>query len=374
MTVPNGVCLMSCLTEINDPRMPSNGTLHDFREILVIAIAAMLSDSDTVEDIAFWARTKEAWLRRFLVLKNGIPSEETFLRIFRVLDPQQFERVFRRWVSSVVGALSGTIAIDGKTVRGSGNGGETAIHMVSAFATDLGVVLGQEKVASKSNEITAIPELLEALYLKGFLVSIDAMGCQKNIARQITAKGGDYLLMVKGNQPSLMAAIESTFIDQHEAAGVDRQSQVEKSHGRLVGQIASVLPAQGVVDLADWPKCKTIGRIDSLRKVGDKESGLERRYYISSRHLSAEQLATAVRAHWGIENRLHWVLDVSFGEDGSTIRKDNAPQNLSLLKKIVLNLIRLDTTGKTKASLRLRRKQAAWDDDVRMNMLGLTPL
>ena len=374
MTAANGVCLMSCLVEIDDPRKASNGTLHDFQEILVIAIAAMLSDSDTVEDIAFWARTKEAWLRRFLVLKNGIPSEETFLRIFRVLDPQQFEVVFRRWVSSVVGALNGTIAIDGKTVRGSGNGGETAIHMVSAFATDLGVVLGQEKVASKSNEITAIPELLEALYIKGFLVSIDAMGCQKIIARQIAGKGGDYLLMVKGNQPSLLDAIETTFIDRHEAEGVDRQSHVEKSHGRIVGQIASVLPAKGVVDLVDWPQCKTIGRIDSIRKVGGKESDLERRYYISSRDLCAEQLAAAVRAHWGIENRLHWVLDVSFGEDGSTIRKDNAPQNLSLLKKIVLNLIRLDTTDKTKASLRLKRKGAAWNDDVRMNMLGLTPL
>jgi len=365
---------MGCLSEIDDPRKPSNGTLHDFREILVIAIAATLSDSDTAEDIAFWAKKKEAWLRRFLVLKNGVPSEETFLRIFRVIDPKQFETAFRRWVGGVVGALSGTIAVDGKTVRGSGSGGETAIHMVSAFATELGVVLGQEKVASKSNEITAIPELLEALYIKGFLVSIDAMGCQKSIARQITAKGGDYLLMVKGNQPSLMAAIETTFIDQHEVEGVDRQSQVEKSHGRIVGQIASVLPAKGVVDLTDWPKCKTIGRIDSIRKVGDKESGLERRYYISSRDLSAEHLAAAVRAHWGIENRLHWVLDVSFGEDGSTIRKDNAPQNLSLLKKIVLNLIRLDTTDKTKASLRLKRKGAAWDDDVRMNMLGLTPL
>lgn len=365
---------MGCLSEIDDPRKPSNGTLHDFREILVISIAAMLSDSDTVEDIAYWARKKEAWLRRFLVLKNGVPSEETFLRIFRVIDPKQFETVFRRWVGGVVGALSGTIAVDGKTVRGSGTGGETAIHMVSAFATELGVVLGQEKVGSKSNEITAIPELLDALYLKGFLVSIDAMGCQKNIARQITAKGGDYLLMVKGNQPTLLEAIETTFIDHHEAEGVDRQSQVEKSHGRLVGQIASVLPAKGVVDLADWPKCKTLGRIDSIRKVGDKESDMERRHYISSRDLSAEQLAAAVRAHWGIENRLHWVLDVSFGEDGSTVRKDNAPQNLSLLKKIVLNLIRLDTTDKTKASLRLKRKGAAWDDDARMNMLCLTPL
>ena len=374
MTAMKDVCLIGCLSEIDDPRKPSNGTLHDFREILVISIAAMLSDSDTVEDIAYWARKKEAWLRRFLVLKNGVPSEETFLRIFRVMDPKQFETVFRRWVSGVVGALSGTIAVDGKTVRGSGSGGETAIHMVSAFATELGIVLGQEKVASKSNEITAIPELLEALYIKGFLVSIDAMGCQKSIARQITAKDGDYLLMVKGNQPSLLEAIENAFVDQQAIAAVGRQSQVEKSHGRVVGQIASVLPAKGVVDLTDWPKCKTIGRIDSIRKVGDKASGFEQRYYISSRDLTAEQLAAAVRAHWGIENRLHWVLDVSFGEDASTLRKDNAPQNISLLKKIVLNLIRLDTTDKTKASLRLKRKGAAWDDDVRMNMLGLTPL
>jgi predicted transposase YbfD/YdcC len=374
MTATNGVSLMSCLSEIDDPRKHSNGTRHDFQEILVISIAAMLSDSDSVEDFAFWGRKKEAWLRRFLVLKNGVPSEETFLRIFRVIDPKQFEAVFRRWVGGVVGALGGTLAVDGKTVRGSGSAGESAIHMVSAFATDLGVVLGQEKVASKSNEITAIPELLDALYIKGLLVSIDAMGCQKSIARQITAQRGDYLLAVKGNQPTLLEAIETSFIDAHEVEGIDRQSQVEKSHGRIVGQIASVLPAQGTVDLTDWPKCKTLGRVDSLRFVGDKESNLERRYYISSRELTAQQLAAAVRAHWGVENRLHWILDVSFGEDGSTVRKDHAPQNLSLLKKIVLNLIRLDTTDKTKASLRLKRKGAAWDDDLRMNMLGLISL
>jgi predicted transposase YbfD/YdcC len=248
------------------------------------------------------------------------------------------------------------------------------IHMVSTFATELGVVLGQEKTARKSHEITAIPELLEALYLKGFLVSIDAMGCQKDIARQITAQGGDYLLAVKGNQPTLLQAIQAAFIDQHESETVDRQGRVEKSHGRIVGQVASVLDAPGVVNLVDWPQCKTIGLVDAVRCVGDQASGWEPRYYISSRELNAEQLATAVRAHWGVENRLHWVLHVSFGEDGSTLRKDNAPQNLSLLEKIVLNLIRLDTTDKTKASLRLRRKGAAWDDDVRMNMLGLKPL
>lgn len=368
---------MSCLAEIDDPRKPSNGTLHDFREILVIMIAAVLSDSDTVEDIAFWARKKQVWLRRFLALKNGIPSEETFLRILRALDPKQFEAAFRRWVGGVVGALSedaalsGTIAIDGKTVRGSGRGGESAIHMVSAFATDLGLVLGQEKVAAKSSELSAIPELLEALSIKGLLVSIDALGCQKSIAKQIVAKKGDYLLMVKGNQPKLLEAIESAFIDQHGAESVDRHPRVEHTHGRIVGQIASVLPAKGIVDPADWPKCKTIGRIDSIRRIGDQDSGLERRYYISSRALRAEELAAAVRAHWGVENRLHWMLDVSFGEDASTLRTDNAPQNLSLLRKIALNIIRADKTDTSKASLRLKRKGAAWDDEVRENMLGL---
>ena len=196
------------------------------------------------------------------------------------------------------------------------------------------------------------------------------MGCQKRIAQTITAKGCDYLLMVKGKQPLLHSAIETSFISRHETDGVDRNGHTEKSHGRIVGQVASVLPAKCIVDLADWPKCKTLGRIDSIRIVGGQESDLERRYFISSRDLTAAELASAVRAHWGVENRLHWVLDVSFGEDGRALSKDNAPQNLSLLRKIV----RLAPPGKRKASLRRRRKGAAWDDDLRMTMLGLTPL
>lgn len=363
---------MCCLRKVDDPRRPSNGTLHDFLEILVIAMAAVLSDSETVEDIAYWGRRKEQWLREFLVLKSGVPSEETLLRVVRALDPKQFEFAFCRWAASVVRALGGGVAVHGKAVRGSGNGGETAIHMVSAFATELGIGLGQEKVASKSNEITAIPELLKALSINGLLVTIDALGCQKSIARQITDQGGDYLLAVKGIQPTLLDAIETEFIDQYRSEAVDRHHQARKSHGRIVGQIASVLPAQGIVDPVDWPQCQTLGLVDSLRKVGDKESSFERRYYISSRALTAAQLAAAVRGHWGVENRLHWVLDVSLGEDASTVRKDNAPQNLSLLKKIVLNLIRLDTTEKTTASLRLKRKGAAWDDDAPAQILGLT--
>ena len=363
---------MDHINRIEDPRFPSNGTRHDFREILVIAICAMLSDADSFEDIACWARAKEDWLRRFLPLKNGTPSQDTFLRVFRVLDPQCFETVFRQWVGDVATALNSQLAIDGKSLRGSANCGEPPVHMVSALATDLGLVLGQEKVAGKSNEITAIPVLLDALYLKGLLVSIDAMGCQKNIAAQIVSKEGDYLLALKGNQPKLLECAETAFIDNSNT--LVTHEHVEKSHGRLVIQVSQTIPALGLIDPKEWGKCKTFGRVDSYRVVGGKRSELEQRYYISSRELSAEELAKAVRAHWAIENQLHWVLDVNFGEDACMVRKDNAPQNLSLLKKIVLNLIRADKTDATKCSLRLKRKRAAWDDNVRMNMLGIRPL
>lgn len=366
------MALMELLNEVDDPRRPSNGTLHDLREVLVIAICAVLSDADHVEDLGEWARVKESWLRRFLVLKNGVPSQDTFLRIFRAMDPKQFEAVFRRWVGGMIPALGRTIAIDGKSLRGSADGDHSPVHMVSALATDLGLILGQEKVSGKSNEITAIPELLEALYLKGCLVTLDAMGCQTAIAAQIVDRKGDYLLAVKGNQPTLHEAIQAAFVD--ESSAQPKHVQVDESHGRAVGQIAWVAPAKGVVDLNDWRGCKTIGRILSQRVVGDKVAEPEWRYYISSREMTAAELATAARAHWGIENRLHWVLDVTFDEDASTVRKDNAPENMSLLKKIVLTLLRADTTDTAKASLRRKRKRAGWDDDIRMNILGLKPL
>lgn len=361
---------MEMLSDVDDPRQPSNGTRHDFLELLVMTISAVLSDCDTIEDVAAWSRAHTAWLRQFLVLKNGVPSEDTFLRVFRLLDPKQFERCFRQWVSRLIPNLSRTIAVDGKTVRGSGSGGETAIHMVSAFETRLGLVLGQEKVSAKSNEITAIPELLDALYVKGFLVSIDAMGCQRAIAEKIIAKGADYLLAVKGNQPNLHQAIQDAFLDRKDQ--IVHAAQVEQGHGRLVTQCCSVLPATGIVPESDWPRCAVIARIDSVRQVKGKPFSLEQRYYIASRNLAPAEVAEAVRSHWGIENKLHWVLDVTMKEDASTARKDNAPENLSLLKKIILNLLRMDTTDKIKSSLRLKRKRAAWDDELRMRLLGLT--
>lgn len=363
---------MEMLSDVDDPRRPSNGTRHDFLEILVMTISAVLSDCDTIEDVAAWSRAHTSWLRQFLTLKNGVPSEDTFLRVFRLLDPKQFERCFRRWVSSVIPTLRGTIAIDGKTVRGSGGGGESAIHMVSAFETRLGLVLGQEKVSAKSNEITAIPELLDALYLKGRLVSIDAMGCQRALAEKIITREADYLLAVKGNQPNLHQAIQDAFLDRKDR--VAYVEQVEHGHGRLVTQRCSVLPAGGVVPDNDWPRCAVIARIDSVRQIKGQPLSLEQRYYLASRNLAPAEVAEAVRSHWGIENQLHWVLDVTMKEDASACRKDNAPENLSLLKKIVLNLLRMDTTDKVKSSLRLKRKRAAWDDELRRRFLGLTPL
>lgn len=363
---------MTALRDVADPRRPSNGTRHDFQEILVIAVCAVLSDCDTVEDIAEWAAVKAPWLRRFLVLQNGVPSQDTFLRIFRLIDPRQFEAAFRRWVGGIVTALGGQIAVDGKTLRGSADGTHWPVHMVSAFHTDLSLVLGQEKVAGKSNEITAIPDLLATLDLRGYLVSIDAMGCQKAIAERIVTQGGDYLLAVKGNQPTLLRAIEDAFVDL--AGARPRHEDVENGHGRTVGHFAWVAPATGIVDPGQWPGCRSIGRILTQRAEGGAFTEPEWRYYLSSRELTAEDLATAARAHWGIENRLHWMLDVQFGEDACTVRKDHAPQNLSLLKKMVLNLIRTDTSDSAKASLRRKRKRAAWDDDIRMAMLGLTPL
>ena len=363
---------MEMLSDVDDPRQPSNGTRHDFLELLVMTISAVLSDCDTIEDVAAWSRAHTAWLRQFLVLKNGVPSEDTFLRVFRLLDPKQFESCFRQWVSGLIPNLSGTIAVDGKTVRGSGNGGETAIHMVTAFATRLGLVLAQEKVSAKSNEITAIPELLDALYLQGFLVSIDAMGCQRAIAEKIIARKADYLLAVKGNQPTLHKAIQDAFLDRKDQ--VVHLDQAEQGHGRVVAQRCSVLPATGIVPESDWPRCAVIARIDSVRQVKGKQPAMEQRYYIASRHLAPGEVAEAVRSHWGIENQLHWVLDVTMKEDACTVRKDNAPENISLLKKIVLNLLRMDTTDNVKSSLRLKRKRAAWDDDLRMRFLGLRSL
>ena len=372
--------LMDCLDEIDDPRETSNGTLYDFREMLVIAICASLCDMDTCADFALWPQAREPWLRRFLTLKNGTPSSATFYRLFRALDPKQFEAFFRRWVSQIVPAAAppGQMAIDGKTISGSADGAQRPAHIVSAFSTELGIVFGQERVDLKSNEITAIPELLEALYVKGLLVSIDAMGCQKEIARKIIDKGGDYLLMVKGNQPGLLARVSDAFMTEGRS-DLPRFEHIEKSHGRQVTQITWTAPATlAALDTQEWPNCTTIAMVALLRRVGEKNSELERRYYISSREIAPEAMAKAIRAHWAVENKLHWMLDVNFSEDACTVKKDNAPEILSLIRRVVLNILSLDTTqpafAKTKLSKRQKRKFANLEEPIMRSILGIQPL
>lgn len=367
--------LAECFGELADPRT-GRAKLHDMVEMLVIAICAILAGAEHCVDIALWGQTKEDWLKQFLKLENGVPSHDTFSRLFRLLKPAQFEAVFRDWISGIVGAVKGHVALDGKTVRGSHDGDERAIHLVSAFSTQLGLVLGQEKIADKSNEITAIPQLLQTLYLKGCLVSIDAMGCQKSIAQDIRDAGADYLLAVKGNQGGLEESLVSFF----EAARCDALRKpahfletIEKGHGRietrrywLAGNVF------GLVDCERWTDCRQVGMVESVRDLGKGEPSVERRYFITSAAATVSEFAGAVRDHWQIENRLHWSLDVMFREDECRIRKDYAPQNFSLLRKFGLNLLRMDNSS-PKMSLRCRRKRAGWNDDFLMALLGLRP-
>lgn len=370
--------LMSCLREIEDPRRRGFAHRHDLQEMLVIAICAVLSDVDSFEEMAFWAQRKAYWLRRFLRLRGGIPSHDTFNRVFRLIDPKAFEQAFRRWVAGLVPAVGdGTLAIDGKTVRGSAEATAAPIHLVSAFATRLGVVLGQEKVQAKRNELSAMAELLDALRIRGYLVTLDAQGCQKAVARQILEKRADYVLAVKSNQPTLLATLQERFGRQSrerlQAQGRSFED-LDTTHGRLVSRRFWVADNVGEVDVRDWPGCCTLGMVETLRCVGDKPAHIERRYYISSRALGAEALARAVRTHWHVENRLHWMLDVQFGDDAATVRKDYAADNLARLKRIVLNLLRVETATACldkKISLNKKRKLAAWEDDFRMEMLGV---
>jgi predicted transposase YbfD/YdcC len=359
--------LMEHLAKVPEPRT-GHYIAHPLDEILVIAVCAIFAGAESFVEAVEWAEVKEAWLRRFLPLKNGIPSHDTINRVFRLLDPKQFENAFRSWTQGLLGSFQ-QIAIDGKCLRGTARGAHSPVHMVSAFATELGLALGQEKVADKSNEITAIPALLAALDVEGCLVSLDAMGCQKEVAQTIVARKADYLLAVKENQPKLRQAVACALHDYP----TERVASAQKGHGRTVLQHVVIAPAEGIVDAQAWPGCQTVGRVDSVRLDGRGQSALEQRYYLSSRALSAEELAQAVRRHWAIENGLHWCLDVIFREDNCPLREDHGPQNFALLLKFALNLLR-SSPYQGKKSMRVRRKRAGWDDDALAELLGMSPL
>jgi predicted transposase YbfD/YdcC len=353
-------------TRLRDPRR-KHLKRHLLIDIIVIAICAVIAGADDWQQIVIFAQHRRAWLETFLSLPNGIPSHDTFERVFERLDPQAFQACFRQWVEALAQTLGlGHIAIDGKTLRHSGNAskGWRPLHVVSAWASAAHLSLGQVAVEQKSNEITAIPMLLELLDVHGALVTIDAMGCQKEIAKQIIEGGGDFLLAVKDNQPHLLEdiraclgkALESDFA----GLGCDIYETAERGHGRQETRTYVILTnPQGIRNQEAWTKLKVIGMCTSERVVNDKQSD-EVRYFIGSRVMSAKQYGEALRGHWGIENNLHWQLDITFGEDANRVQRRHGAENLTLVRRLALALLKRHPG---KESMACKRLAAAYNTD-----------
>ena len=353
-----------------DPRI-ERSKRHNLLDVLVIALCAAICGADDFVGIEAWGKAKEGWLKGRLELKGGIPSHDTFGRLFARLDPEAFSGCLAAWTRAMKARTGGqVIALDGKLLRRSFDAasGKGAIPMVSAWACQSRLVLQQKKVDQKSNEITALPQLLDLLDLEGCIVTIDAMGCQKEIARRILDRGGDYVLSLKGNQGTLCESVRQYF-ERMRACGwrtgfgsvVHRYAQsVEKGHGRIETRRCWLVEGVAWLDPEDaWAGLRSVAAVECERRVGQKVS-LVVRYFISSLTGSARQMLRAVRAHWGIENRLHWVLDVTFGEDHSRIRKENAPQNMAILRHLALNLLRQERSAKV--GVKIKRSRAGWDE------------
>jgi predicted transposase YbfD/YdcC len=366
MATTNAVSIRKHFAALRDPRMRRRRR-HRLLDIIFIAICGVIGDCDSWQDIAVFADKRAAWFRRFLGLRHGIPSHDTFERVFDRINPRVFATCFCSWVQAVSEAL-GTphIAIDGKTLRRSFDQPSRLgpLHLVSAWATKQNLALGQVAVDGKSNEITAIPRLLQLLDLKGALVTLDAMGCQKDIAQKIVAAGGDYVLTVKENQERLLDDIQTTVQQALDgelpAAVVQEHSTSERGHGRQEERSYLVIDhVKGIRDRAQWAKLKVVGMCCSERTVNGKTS-TEVRYFIGSRPRGAKYYGRALRDHWRIENSLHWQLDVTCSEDDSRIQKRNGAQNFALLRRVAVSLLKQNPS---KRSIRGKRKMAALDTD-----------
>lgn len=371
----NTASVMEYLATIPDPRKERT-RLHSLTDILVLSLCAIICGADGFVAIEEFGILKEPWLKTFLDLPNGIPSHDTIGRVFALLNSKTLEAMFRAWMRAVTVLTRGeVVAIDGKTLRRSFRkaGSGVFVHMVSAWATRNRVVLGQVKTEEKSNEITAIPELLGLLCLKGCIVTIDAMGCQKDIAGKIVDEGADYCLTVKDNQPTLREDLVQTFdaarTDPAILATMDYAETHDKGHGRVeVRRCWTTSDLDGISQADQWTDLHSLALIEVDRTVGDKTSS-EQRYVISSCvDFSAAKALETVRAHWGIENQLHWVLDVAFREDDCRVRAGNAAENFAVLRHVALNLLK--KVQGTKVGIKIRRLRAAWDNDALMQVLG----
>ena len=366
------IAILSILRDLPDPRVERT-RMHKLEDILAIAICAILCGVESFEDMEVFGEAKQEWFQTFLELPHGIPSHDTFNRLFAALDANKFMEAFMRWTQSLRGAVEQEIvAMDGKALRRAIDAGENPKVIVNAWAAESGLVLGQRKVDEKSNEIKAVPELLRVLELSGCIVTLDAMGCQKKIAREIIEADADYVLALKGNQSAAHGEIRS-YLDEAIAAGrseLAAYETVEKGHGRL--EIRRYWQSERIEWFADkglWEGLRSVGVVEAVREINGRTS-TERRYYISSLPLGAERFARAVRGHWGIENQLHWRLDVLFGEDQSRARSGYAAENLAALRRWALNLLKADKLM-AKRSIRGRKKAAGWDNRYLLHLLGI---
>jgi predicted transposase YbfD/YdcC len=376
--------LVAHFARVPDPRI-NRRREHDLIDILVIAVCTLLCAGETFNDMEDFGKAKRDWFSTFLKLRKGIPSHDTFNRVFAALDPKQFLDCFLRWTQSLREAVPQEIvALDGKALRRALNRGQSIKYVVSAWAESNGLVLGQLKVADKSNEITAVPELLRVLELSGCIVTLDAMGCQKKIAKEIIEADADYVLALKGNQETVHEEVKSfldaTLLEQQSprlqgaklsqaAATLASLETVEKDHGRLeIRRYYQSDQLDWFADRLKWEGLKSVGMVESVREV-DGKTTVERRYYLASLPLGIETLARAVRGHWGVENKVHWIMDVCFREDQSRARTGYAAENLATLRRLALNLLKQEKTKKR--GIRGKQLNASWDHAYLLRLLGV---
>jgi predicted transposase YbfD/YdcC len=362
--------LVRIFSQIQDPRSHIN-KLHDIVDILLIGTISVLCGAETWLQIKMFARSKEAFFRKFLVLENGIPSEDTINRVFSAIDSDEFESCFREWVNSISVMKKGqVVAIDGKSLNGAkSQGKKSPVHMVSAWASDNNLVLGQVRVNEKSNEITAIPKLLETIDVEGCIVTIDAMGTQVDIANKIVENNADYILAVKENQKQLLEDVKDEF---HFSKKPSIDETLDSGHGRIETRKCTIVSDfLFIKENSKWCDLKSVIKIESIREFKNSDKPTEKavRYYISNRIDSAKNFQKHIRSHWGVENKLHWTLDVAFSEDASRKRNKNAAQNFSIILKIALNLLKNEKSDRQ--GIAGKRLRAGWDENYLMKVLNI---